>query len=83
MIYLNSRAEDDLVSILIGLLTWEKHFIELEHATSYIHDIRMECYSLGTKNIISILQLVLIKNLDQKYIPTTVISKPNGTSFMI
>jgi len=49
MIYLNSRAEDDLVSILIGLLTWEKHFIELEHAKSYIHDIRMECYSLGTK----------------------------------
>jgi len=49
MIYLNSRAEDDLVSILIGLLTWEKHFIELEHAKSHIHDIRMECYSLGTK----------------------------------
>jgi len=49
MIYLNSRAEDDLVSILIWLLTWEKHFIELEHAKSYIRDIRNECYSIGTK----------------------------------
>jgi len=50
MIYLNSRAEDDLVSILLGLLTWKKHFIELEHAKSYINDIRKECLSLATKN---------------------------------
>ena len=50
MIYINRRAEDDLVSIFIGLLTWEKHFIELEHAKLYINDLRMECYSLATKN---------------------------------
>lgn len=46
MVYLNSRAEDDLFSILVGLLTWDKHVIEYNHAESYVNDIQTQCYSL-------------------------------------
>jgi len=49
MVIFNSDSEDDLVSILYGLLTWEKHIIELEHARSYLNDIKEECYSLNSK----------------------------------
>lgn len=46
MVYLNSRAEDDLFSILVGLLTWEKHMIEYNHAEQYVNDIQTQCYLL-------------------------------------
>lgn len=50
MVYLNSRAEDDLFGILVGLLTWEKHLIEYEHAESYVNDIKNECLSIDKLN---------------------------------
>jgi len=49
MVIFNSDSEDDLVSILYGLLTWEQHIIELEHARSYLNNIREECYSINGK----------------------------------
>jgi hypothetical protein len=49
MVIFNSFFEDNLVSILYGLLTWKKHFINFEHARSYLNDIRVECYSLNSK----------------------------------
>ena len=49
MVIFNSDSEDDLVSILFGLLTWEKHIIELEHARVYLNNISEECYSINGK----------------------------------
>ena len=51
MVIINSRTEDDFVSIFYGLITWEKHPLELAHARAYLNDIRNVCYSLDSKSI--------------------------------
>ncbi len=49
MVIFNSQSEDDLVLILYGLLTWEKHSISIEHAQAYLNDIKSECYAIEAK----------------------------------
>ncbi|GHT72658.1 hypothetical protein FACS189456_1770 [Bacteroidia bacterium] len=49
MVYLSSTAINDLENILIGLMTWAKHPLSLEHAEKYVDDISNICYTLDTK----------------------------------
>jgi len=49
MVIFNSQSEDDLVLILYGLLTWDKHSISIEHAHAYLNDLKSECYSIEAK----------------------------------
>ena len=49
MVILNSRSEDDLISIFYGLIVWEKHPLELEHAKLYLNDMRNVCQSIGSR----------------------------------
>ncbi len=80
MVIFNSDAEDDLVSILYGLLTWEKHIIELEHARSYLSNIREECYSINGKTYHFLKQRIPSSNFTvQKFTLTSAINKHIGT----
>ncbi|MDD2798107.1 MAG: hypothetical protein PHV20_05895 [Bacteroidales bacterium] len=36
---------------MIGLITWNKHPLEVAHASEYVADIRKVCDSLDTKSV--------------------------------
>ena len=39
MVVYSQTAKQDLIDILYGLLTWEKHELTLEHCEKYVDDI--------------------------------------------
>jgi len=46
MVYYSAIAQQDLIEIFWGLLTWEKHPLEYNHASTYLDDIYDVCNSL-------------------------------------
>ena len=46
MVIYSDTSIEDLQNILYGLVTWEKHPLNIEHAESYVDDIRSVCDSL-------------------------------------
>ena len=51
MVFYSRAAITNLSDILTGLIGWEKHPLEVEHANKYVSDIRIICDSLDTKTI--------------------------------
>jgi hypothetical protein len=49
MVLFSHIAIINLSDILIGLLSWKKHPLEVEHALKYVSDIRQICDRLDTK----------------------------------
>jgi hypothetical protein len=49
MVYYDPAAKSDFADIFIGLVTWEKHPLEYEHAMSYVTDIQNICDTLDTR----------------------------------
>ena len=49
MVYFSRQAIIDLDTIFIGILSWKKHTLSLEHAEKYIDDIADSAYKLSTK----------------------------------
>jgi hypothetical protein len=49
MVYYSNTAKDDLKNILWGLVNWEKHMLEYNHAASYISDIRKDADTICIK----------------------------------
>jgi hypothetical protein len=43
MVYYSSQARLDLANILIGLLEWRKHILEIEEVIQYVDDIADIC----------------------------------------
>lgn len=50
MVYFNRQAVLDLEQIFEGLLVWEKHPLEIEHARKYRDDIIDVCRRLDTQS---------------------------------
>lgn len=46
MVYYSKIAQNDLVEIFWGLLTWDKHPLEYNHVTTYLDDIYDVCNKL-------------------------------------
>ncbi|MDR2854314.1 MAG: hypothetical protein LBV31_03295 [Prevotellaceae bacterium] len=46
MVVISQSTEKDLFDILTGLYFWSKHELTLEHAESYVDDIKNICYGL-------------------------------------
>jgi plasmid stabilization system protein ParE len=46
MVIYSRTAESDLIDILYGLVTWEKHHVTFDHAQRYVFDIRDACDKL-------------------------------------
>jgi hypothetical protein len=46
MVYYSANAQNDLIEIFWGLMTWEKHPLEYNHATAYLDDIYEVCNKL-------------------------------------
>ena len=51
MVYYSKQADNDLDTILNGLLTWRKHTLTRDFCLNYISDIIDICDSLDTKTI--------------------------------
>jgi hypothetical protein len=49
MVLYSKVAIENLSDILIGLISWEKHPLGVDHATKYVSDIRKVCDSLDSK----------------------------------
>ena len=43
MVIYSDTSIEDLQNILYGLVTWKKHPLNIEHAESYVDDIRVVC----------------------------------------
>ena len=50
MVYYSKIAQNDLIEIFWGLLTWEKHPLEYDHVTSYLDDLKDVCNHLDQLN---------------------------------
>jgi hypothetical protein len=50
MVYYSAIAQNDLIEIFWGLITWKKHPLEYEHAASYLDDIYEICNKLDQKH---------------------------------
>jgi mRNA-degrading endonuclease YafQ of YafQ-DinJ toxin-antitoxin module len=51
MVVYSDTAKLDLADILFGLITWEKHPLEFEHARQYVNDIANFCDKLDCRSI--------------------------------
>ena len=43
MVYYSKIAQNDLIEIFWGLLTWEKHPLEYDHVSGYLDDLQDMC----------------------------------------
>ena len=46
MVYYSKTAQNDLIDIFWGLLTWDKHPLEFNHVSVYLDDLRDVCNKL-------------------------------------
>lgn len=46
MVYYSKIAQNDLIEIFWGLLTWEKHPLEYDHVLTYLDDLHTVCNNL-------------------------------------
>ena len=51
MVFYSQQTIEDLSNILIGLVSWAKHPLAIEHAKKYVSDIRMTCDKLDTRTL--------------------------------
>jgi len=61
MVYYSKTAQNDLINIFWGLLTWDKHPLEYNHVSSYLDDIRDVCNNLDHLSYHSKVKLLLHK----------------------
>jgi len=66
MVYYSERAQQDLIEIFWGLITWEKHPLEYSHAVAYLDDIYEVCNSLDYTNYHASTQYQLHKQFGSK-----------------
>lgn len=50
MVYYSAIAQHDLIEIFWGLITWEKHPLEYNHASTYLDDIYAVCNRLDQES---------------------------------
>ena len=51
MVFYSQVAINNFSEILIGLITWKKHPLSVEHANKYVSDMRNVCDTLDKKAI--------------------------------
>ena len=50
MVFYSQVAKSNLSDILTGLISWQKHPLEISHALKYVSEIRQVCDQLDTKS---------------------------------
>lgn len=66
MVYYSKQALEDLNQLVIGLTTWRKHIISLEHAQKYYDDVRKVCDFIDCLPFHSSTTYTLHKSFGQK-----------------
>lgn len=49
MVFYSQTAKQDLIDLLYGLITWEKHTLSIEHTERYVDDIVDVIETISTK----------------------------------
>jgi len=78
MVYYSQSAISDLDLIFEGLLLWPKHNLEYNHVVIYHNELRKICDSLDTKTYHFIQNLILIRNMEKRFIHTFEIRAQHG-----
>ncbi len=78
MVFYSEVSIANLSEILIGLITWPKHPLSVDHAEKYVTEIRFVCDKLDSKTFHFNTKFTLHKVMEIKYTHTEKANKRAG-----